>query len=240
MAPLRVYVGTDEWQRDAGAERVLEHSIRKHATCDVAITWMRSGDPGWEVSEHGDASTWKINVPPGSAWKKRGAWGTPFSAFRFAIPEACEFAGRAVYLDADMLVRADMAEFLTMDTDAGYRCISKARTDVALIDCSWFADKAWWPRIEQMKASGWITYYYCQLLLQHGGIAPTLDPLWNVCDPMRPCADAAGDAAKLRHFTTVPIQPYKPYPTVKYFKHPWRHWVEEWNQHNAEALAASR
>jgi len=35
------------------AERVLEHSLREHATVDVQIHWLRSGDPGFENWEIG-------------------------------------------------------------------------------------------------------------------------------------------------------------------------------------------
>lgn len=197
---------------------------------------MRSGDPGYEVSKLGDHGSWKINIEPGFAWKQRGAWGTPFSCFRFAVPELCDFKGRAVYLDADMLVRSDVRELLEMPLQAGYRSISLARTDVSLIDCGWFANRRdWWPSIAQMKPSGWITWHYCQLLQQHGGIAPTLDPAWNRCDPMHMCADPGVESAKLLHYTVVPTQPYRPYPTVRYMKHPWKSWVKEWNDVAKEA-----
>lgn len=199
---------------------------------------MRAGDPGFEISERGGGESWRINVEPGSAWKKRGAWGTPFSCFRFAVPELCNFSGRAVYLDADMLVRADVRELLECETQAGYRCISQARTDVSVIDCEWFRNKEWWPTIAEMKKSGWITWHYCQLLIDHGGIAGTLPHRWNVCDPMDRRPDPGlGDAALL-HFTVVPTQPYKPYPSVKYFSHPWPSWVACWNDHLEEARAA--
>jgi hypothetical protein len=200
---------------------------------------MRSGDPGWEVSKLGDNNSWRINIEPGFAWKQRGAWGTPFSCFRFAIPELCAFEGRAVYLDADMLVLADVRELLEMPLANGFRTISMQRTDVALIDCAYFADQDWWPTIAKMRPSGWITYHYCQLLQQHGAISPTLPAAWNTCDPMQPMPDPGIGAAKLLHYTTVPTQPYRPYPSVRYFPHPWPSWVEAWNAHDAEARAVA-
>lgn len=242
MDSLRIFVGTDQWQRDAGAERVLEHSIRKHATCPVDITWMRSGDPGWEVSKLGTDGSWRINIEPGFAWKQRGAWGTSFSGFRFAIPEVCGFDGRAVYFDADMLVLGDVRELLETPLRCGYRTISLPRTDVSVIDCGFFKDAQWWPTIAQMKPSGWITWHYCQLLQKHGAISPTLDAAWNVCDPMQPCRDRGVGGCKLLHYTVVPTQPYKPYPTVRYSPHPWKSWVDTWNAYDAEArtLEATR
>lgn len=200
---------------------------------------MRSGDPGWEVSKLGTDGSWRINIDPGFAWKQRGAWGTPFSCFRFAVPELCEFSGRAVYLDADMLVLGDVRELLEMPFEAGYRSISKPRTDVSVIDCAWFKDKDWWPSIAKMKPSGWITWHYCQLLERNNGIAPTLPPAWNVCDQMHPTPDPGTFSAKLLHYTSIPSQPNQPYPTVRYYKHPWPSWVKAWNDEREKARAAA-
>ena len=215
METIHIWVGTDEWQRAAGAERVLEHSIRKHASRPVEIHWMRGGDAGWEVSKNGDNGSWRINMEPGNAWKVRGAWGTTFSCFRFTIPEMMGFVGKAIYFDADMLVRDDVAKLIDMETTAGYRCISDARTDVSVIDCAWFKDKAWWPSIAKMKPSGWIVWHYCQLLAKHKGVEPTLPKEWNDCDGLLFQRDPG--LSKLVHYTSVPDgQPYCPYPTINY------------------------
>lgn len=200
---------------------------------------MRAQDPGWEISRSGDPGTWKINVEPGSAWKKPGAWGTPFSCFRFAVPELCGFEGRAVYMDADMLVRGDVRELLEMPLAEGYRSISTARTDVSLIDCSYFKDELWWPRIDTMRKSGAITYHYCQLLIAKGAVSPTLDRRWNVCDRVDITPDPGVGDAKLLHYTTVPTQPYRPYPTVNYRPHPWKSWTDAWNTEHDDAIAKS-
>lgn len=184
--------------------------------------------PGFETSKDGGNGTWRTNVEYGAAWKKRGAWGTPFSAFRFAIPELCGFSGRAVYFDADMQVFADVRELLECSMSSGYRVCHDNRTDVAVIDCGWFADKAWWPRIEAMKPSGWLTFHYTQLLRQHRGLDVTLDPAWNVCDKLLPTRDPGLSGVKLAHFTVVPTQPYHPYPGVRYVPHPWKSWVAAW------------
>lgn len=218
---------------------MLEHSTRKRATCPVEFHWMRSGTPGWEISKHGDNNTWRANVEPGHAWKSPNAWGTPFSAFRFAIPEVHGFQGRAVYVDADMLVLGDVRELLEMPLVAGYHCISDVRTDVSVIDCAYFKDKSWWPSIEKMKPSGWLTYHYREYLKQHKALAKTLPVAWNTCDLLEKRPDPGISGAKLLHYTTVPTQPYRPYPTVRYAEHPWASWVKVWNDEHAEALAAS-
>jgi len=213
---LHIWVGTDKWQQRAGAERVLEHSTRKRATCDVQFHWMRAGDPDWPVSEYGiPDGSWKLGRPVDLAWPKQG-WGTPFSGFRFAVPEMMAFTGRAVYFDADMLVLGDVAELLRFPMTTGYTACHSKRTDVSVIDCEWFRGKSWWPSVRQMKPSGWRVFEYLKLLLPRHGIADTLPWCWNDCD-----GEMYGkypSSVKLVHYTGVPDQPYRPYPSVKYKK----------------------
>lgn len=222
MDPIRIFVGSDRYQRDHGAELVLAHSIRKHCSRPVEIHFMRSGDPGFEVSEHGDPGTWKVGKATDAGWVKHpGSWGTPFSGFRFAIPELCGFKGRAIYLDADMLLLADIAELwdLAPATDRGIRCITWNRTDVSVIDCGWFAQhKRWWPKIDHMKRSGAQCGHYVRLLNANRAIDPTLPGWWNDCDGA--LYRTHPKEVKLVHYTNVLIgQPYRPYPNVDYPKH---------------------
>ena len=37
-------------------------------------------------------------------------WATPFSVFRWAIPHVCNFEGKAIYMDVDMIARDDIAK----------------------------------------------------------------------------------------------------------------------------------
>lgn len=237
MDTLHIYVGTDEYQRAAGAERVLEYSIRKHATCDVDIHWMRAGDPGWEITADGRDGTWRIGREPGSAWPKEG-WGTDFSCFRFAIPEVHGFSGRAVYMDVDMLVLGDVKELLTMPLSRAWTCCHQAITDVSVIDCGGFADKfgrGKWPTLVGLKASRSKAYHHVQHLNQLGLVSATLPWDWNCRDS----SDQWKDSTKLLHFTAVPWQPWHPYQTVRYQPHPKPSWAKRWFEEKIEADAAS-
>lgn len=180
---------------------------------------MRAGEKGWETSETPQGgSTWNIGRPMDMAWPKRG-WGTPFSAFRFAIPEMCGFEGRAIYLDADMLVLGDIAELWEMTPRAGcgIKSLSQARTDVSVIDCAWFKDKEWWPSVAQMKPSGARVFEYITVLNYHRAVDPTLPDTWNDCDGR--VYDKSPDDVKLIHYTHVLHgQPYRPYPRIDYPK----------------------
>lgn len=226
-----IWVGTDQFQQRSRAEAVLEHSIRKHATCPVRIHWMRSGDgPDWLTSDRGAPGTWKIGQPGNTAWSR--GWGTPFSSFRFAIPEKMGFLGRAIYLDADMLVLGDVRELLELPTTKAVTCCRGPRTDVMILDCARFRtmQAGTWPTVSWMMETGLMPQHYVQMLLMAYEVDQSLPPAWNVCDS----GDKWTQESKLLHFTTVPTQPWRPYPTINYQPHPTKTWVERWNQELAE------
>ncbi len=89
IEPMRIFIGGDETE-DVAA-RVLEHTIREHASGPVAITIMRD---------------YEIPVPKDPRNRPR----TKFSFYRLRIPELCGYRGRALYLDSDMQVFRDVAE----------------------------------------------------------------------------------------------------------------------------------
>lgn len=125
------------------------------------------------------------------------------------------FTGKAVYLDADMLVLGDVAELLRVKTTTGYTCCHEKRTDVSVIDCEWFRGKKWWPSIAQMKPTGWRVFEYLNLLLPQRAIAAKLPWAWNDCDGE--LFKTHPKTVKLVHYTTVPDgQPYRPYPSITY------------------------
>lgn len=209
---IHVWVGTDRWQKAAGAEDVLEYSIKKHSTQPVEIHWMRSGDPGWEVGETGSETRWNCGHDGSQAWPKRG-WGTPFSCFRMAVPEAAGFEGVHIYLDADMVLLADIAELAAHPRRNAWLSNSSTFTDVSVIDAAAFKDKKWWPSLAQMRMSGAPMHYYRGLIAQHQMFDESLPWTWNMRDQLLP-------GGKLLHYTTVPCQPWRPYPSVKYQAHP--------------------
>lgn len=230
---IRVFVGSDVWQFKAGAELALAESIFQHTSEKVDLYFMRAGavddeltSPGFAISPDGEGETWKVGRPIDEAWPKRG-WGTPFACFRACIAELCAFEGKAIYLDVDMLVLSDIAELWRLPQKAPYLCNGKGRTEVALIDCQGFARDDW-PRIKEMKPQGATMGYYRLLMERMGLLDESLPWAWNSCDQITP-------GMKLLHFTSVPHQPYKPYPKVEYRKHPDERAVRIWNDYFAAA-----
>lgn len=87
--PVRIYVGTDRSQEIAF--RVLGASIRRRTRLPVEVNSLA----GLDLPEPADPA-------------HRGRTG--FSFARFAIPDLAGRVGRALYLDADMLVLQDIVE----------------------------------------------------------------------------------------------------------------------------------
>lgn len=94
MEPIRFFIGTDANGGCAECQMVLEYSIWKNCSRPYEINWMAiSDDPN---------SFW-------DGWETR-TWSTPFSGFRYGIPEYCGYEGQAIYQDDDQMWLVDPAE----------------------------------------------------------------------------------------------------------------------------------
>lgn len=194
---IRVFVGTD--MRSQKPERVLEHSIRKNTPGPVEIIWMRAWeDPFW--------SDWK-NQP--TLPHQQHQWATPFTMFRYAIPEATNFKGRAIYMDSDMVVLGDLAELWHRPNAAPWHTQDLKRFDVCVIDCEPFHEAVAdgkWPTIAKMRREGPMPPDMRRMVRDLGFLDPGLDRNWNSMDEYVP------GQTKLLHFTRMQTQPWKPWP----------------------------
>lgn len=124
----------------------------------------------------------------------------------------CNFEGKAIYLDADMLVLDDIEELWNEEVaeNCGLKCWGPMRTDVSVFDCSWWSsDGRPWMSIKEMKPSGWNCMAYLRRIHQLGGLDHTLDRAWNDCDGH---GYGRGENVKLVHYThALSGQPYRPY-----------------------------
>lgn len=201
VEPLRIFIGTDQSQ--IVAHRVLEYSIRKSASVPVEIT------PMLDVAHR---------MPRDPENKPR----TTFSFCRFVIPERCGYRGRALYLDADMIVFEDIAELADLPfEDSKVICTRQpemaagwhhhggvhlgARSlAVMLLDCG---ELPW--KVDDIVAGlDERRYTYEQLMsdlcvLDPGEVGETIPPEWNHLETYE-----AG-RTKLLHYTVVPTQPWK-------------------------------
>lgn len=96
---IKVFVGCDPNNCDLEQMMVVDYSIHKHTSRPVEIIWMQLS--------HDPESPWYSDPHTGAGWRTE-MWATPFSGFRWGIPAACNYEGRAIYLDADVIVLADL------------------------------------------------------------------------------------------------------------------------------------
>jgi len=92
---IKIFVGTSEWE-DKWIERILVYTLYQNTDRKLDITFLRpSMFEDWNTT----------------------SWGTPFTSFRYAIPELCNFKGRAIYMDCDQMNFRDIGDLY--DTDLG-------------------------------------------------------------------------------------------------------------------------
>ena len=101
---VKIYIGADRSQ--ALAVKVLEHSIKRHTTRDVQVIPM-------------------IDMPVRLPKDSQNAPRTGFSFSRFCIPKLASYSGKAVYLDADMLVFKDIGGLWEIPFDGAKVVIQK-------------------------------------------------------------------------------------------------------------------
>lgn len=101
---IRVFVGADRSQ--ALAVPVLEYSIKRHTSAKVEVIPM-------------------LDLPVPVPVDPRNGQRTGFSFSRFCIPKLAGYSGKAIYMDADMLVFGDIRELWNIPFDGAKVVIQK-------------------------------------------------------------------------------------------------------------------
>jgi hypothetical protein len=190
-APVRIYVGTTEAQMLPF--KVLEYSIRKHASLSVAVFPLhRAG----------------IVIP--QPVNERNRPRTPFSFQRFLIPSLAGYSGRAIYLDSDMLVFRDIRQLWTLPFEgaqllaarlSGVKGGRRPQFSVMLLDC----EALRWDIQEIVRALDEDELSYEQLMFEvtvAERVRAAIDPVWNSLERFR-----KGETALL-HYTDMERQPW--------------------------------
>jgi len=208
VEPIRVFVGCDDSMMIPA--HVLEYSIRKHTQHPVQVFYMR-------------------NMPIPDPKDPKNRPGTGFSFNRFLIPKLCGYEGKAIYVDADMLVFDDIQKLWdTPLDDKSVLCSTQTEVpkgweggnnndhgegrywtpgrqmSVMLMDCS----KLDWDIDEIIDGLDRGDYTYKQLmaefcLVPESEIGDTIPSEWN-------CLEWYEEGrSQLVHFTVVPVQPWR-------------------------------
>jgi glycosyl transferase family 8 len=189
-SPIRVYVGSQDAQMLA--VKVLEFSIREHASDDVVVFPLHEA---------------KIDFPMPRDARNRPR--TPFSFQRFYIPALQGHRGRAIYLDSDMQVFRDIKELWDLPFDGADLLAAREpgeshrrpQFSVMLLNC----DELKWnlPDIVAALDRGDLTY---ETLMYDMAVARSvraaIDSSWNSLERYVP-----GETGLL-HYTDMPTQPW--------------------------------
>ncbi|AOB32567.1 glycosyl transferase [Bordetella sp. H567] len=193
---MEIFVGCDPNNGDLEQMMVLEYSLRKHASLPVHIHWMRlTRDPG---------SPWFCDPATGQGWRTE-TWSTPFSALRWSLPACMDYQGRALYMDADMLVLDDIARVWTMPMAED--AVMAARRNgnewlycVTLWDCA--RARHHLPALQEMRADPKAHRRLKQYFSRHPRLIQPLDTRYN-------CVDGEGCAASeigILHYSDMSTQ----------------------------------
>jgi len=189
-SPVRVYLGATA--AEMLPVKVLEYSIRKHASMSVEVFPLHR-------------SKIVIPLPRDPQQQPR----TPFSFQRFLIPALTGYRGRAIYLDSDMQVFKDIrtlwtipfrgADLLTVGAPKGSG--RRPQFSVMVLNC----ETLHWDICEIVQAldEGQLTYeelVYQMSLVKN--IRADIDPEWNALEHFSVRETA------LLHFTDMSTQPW--------------------------------
>lgn len=173
---IRVFVGCDPNDCDLEQMMVLDYSIRKHCSQPVEIYWMQlSRDP---------QSFWYSNPEQQQGWRTE-AWTTPFSAFRWGIPAFCDYQGKAIYMDTDVMVLCDLAQMWNLSFEPGKVVMAKGgeeswRFCVSMWDCA--EAKKHLPPIEDLRGKPEIHQQLKKYYKKHTEVIQPFDTQYNNID----------------------------------------------------------
>jgi hypothetical protein len=211
---IRVFVGCAPNHDDAESQAVLEYTLRQHASEEVEITWMRlSRNP-----------TSPFYSDSGMGWRTE-RWATPFSGFRWAIPKLCNFDGRAIYTDSDVIFMADVAELWRQEIPRNKVVLAKGggqgwRYCVSLWDC--YEMRRWVPGWDFLLADPEQHLKLCKFFASRPDLVQPFEGNWNCLDG----EDLALDdpALKVLHYTDMSTQPHLKYALNRMAAKGRRHW----------------
>lgn len=195
---IRIFVGCSPNNEDLESQSVLEWSLRKHHPADdLDIEWMQLS--------RDQQSFWHSDPSKGRGWNTAN-WSTPFSGFRWAVPAACGYQGKAIYLDSDMISRADIADLWNQKFNSHAVAISKAahqRFCVSLFDCERM--QKFVPSIDDLRRDPQLFRHARSRLT--GSLVQQFQGNWNCMDDELGNYDRLDHPdIKMIHYTVIPTQ----------------------------------
>jgi len=190
---VRVFVATSPDGDDLPSERVLEYTLKKHCSEPIEVVFMRNNDDPNNFFGGFDNTR----------------WATPFTNLRWAIPEYCNFEGRAIYMDVDQVNFRDISHLFNENMEgAPLMCREGWRTCVTLMDCEKLKEHL--PSVSELKKDPMFNNREARRL---ASLAKPIDPRWNCLDG----EDLPPNEIWHLHWTHMPTQPWKPAWAAKHY-----------------------
>lgn len=204
--------------------KTLIYSLHKHTKRPLSVFVFNGTN---NTVEHNGT----IKPLPHSILKFKSAnkWATEFSLYRYLIPELCDYRGKAIYLDSDMICLSDISELFDNDLDDCDFMAKKEEggwsTSVSLLNCErcrFDLDK-FFVRLSQKNYSYQdFTKMKPKFLSHYSYRIKELPPAWNVFDK-------CDNQTKLIHYTDLNTQPWR---------FPYHPFGELWFTYFNEAISA--
>lgn len=208
--PVRVFIGTSAGGEDAEACMALAHSIRSRASRPVDIRL---------------AALSKDSASPFAGWQTQH-WSTPWTALRWAVPDACGHEGLAVYFDAPTIVLGDVAA-LVADPLPGDTIVRARRDGASLLTACLVFDCAraakWISSASELAADPGAHVRAGGLLtLEHPELAAPLPDGWGLRDIDYSRAPEAVTGSV--HYAQVGLQPHQRHARARLARTGREHW----------------
>jgi hypothetical protein len=209
---VRVFAGCAPNGEDAESQAVLEYTLRKFASLPVEIIWMRQSR---------DADS------PFQGWRTE-LWSTPFSGFRWAVPELSGFEGRAIYMDSDVIARADIAELWRQEIPAGKVVLAKGGAEswrycVSLWDCA--AAAKFVEPISVLRARPGSHRSMTEFYRKNPRLVQAFQGHWNCIDG-EDFTDLGDPRIKIIHYSSEAHQPHLRHALPRLAAAGQRHWFD--------------
>jgi hypothetical protein len=199
---IRLYIGTSPNHEDAEAQSVVEWTARKYCSRQIKVHWLK-------MEREGLLAGWESSL-----------WATPFTGYRMAVPEMCEFEGRAIYCDVDFMILQDLSELWCQPIP--FPAVALARSAKRMCVTVWDCARARLalPRVSEMKKDGGMSAK--QLFWSRPNLLHPFSGTWNCLDG----EDLPIDQIKACHFTRMATQPHLSLAMSRLAKEGRSHWFD--------------
>ena len=189
-----MFIGSSSNGEDKKIEAAYEYSLRQNTNEELDITWMRQTPIEEDFWYHENTEK----------------WSTPFSGYRWFIPEYCNFQGRAIYTDCDMINFRDISDLYNIDLEGRPIAARRGKRFGGHEFCVMVIDNAKMERhsipVSRQKS---ISEYHHRMIHKFSGndeLVQELDPRWNCLDGEEYPIDEIWQL----HYTNMATQPWRP------------------------------